>query len=483
MASFEVEASFVGAFWGTADSRDEGYLRAALEAASLVGPDAIENDHLASIYATLRARFAEGKPTDSEDLLDEFASRGIPQQLMGDVIERSAYVTADQLAHYAQVVLHSYQQRQLSELLAKAQAKLAQGRLDDGGRRVAEHLAIKAMTIYATSAESGVPQTKDEILDDELRLIEQETEPGIKLPWSKLDSACGPWLPGDVIGVSAYSNAGKSTFAANLMFGLARRGVPCIVFPTEMGQRWIARGLAALSGARQKVAEKRRWRTVATPEEKEAYEHWIGIVRHWPWNVVNVPDISPTEILARTRILRRAYPGQTVVVFVDHMHRLNYGDQDPNEAVGRAVKMFKNFAASDPDGLIFVLLFQPRKPEGGANTYRPIAGYQIRGDSAVWNELDVHLSPYRTWVKASETLLNEWGQPKTVVDPSGWPRSAKPNSEGAKLDDEHYYVKVDKDRVGGEGPVILLNFHAPSGRIYEKDDFSDLIEDGYGRAV
>src|SRR5690606_41073352 len=72
-----------------------------------------------------------------------------------------------------------------------------------------------------------------------------------------------------------------------------------------------------------------------------------------------------------------------------------------------------------------LLLFQPRKPEGGANTYRPIAGYQIRGDSAVWNELDVHLSPYRTWVKASETLLNEWGQPKTVVDPSGWPRSAE----------------------------------------------------------
>lgn len=465
MASYEVEADFVACYWAATESERDDDAHAATEVAGRVPPDALEDADLSRTYGYLADRYAAGQPTHTEDTFDALREAGVSTGAIGEVVARK--MSAAELGHYAAVVVRDHQRRRFSDLLERSRTYLANGKGRDGGKRLAEELALKALSLYADSDAGGVPQTKSDILAEERRLLTAEEEIGITLPWPKLDRACGPWVPGDVVGVSAFSNAGKSTFAANLAFLLARRQTPFIVFPTEMRQRWVARGLCALSGVPQKVAEKRQWKR-AKAEEIEAYNDMIDIVSPWPWTVVNVPNISPAEILSRTRILRRNFAGRPVVVIVDHMHRLDYGGEDPNDAVGPATKMFKDFAGSDKDGVVFVLLFQPRKPDAGGNTYRPIAGHQIRGNSMVWNELDVHLSPFRTWVRCSEDVgRTAWNTPKTLVDPNGAPVLSKPNKDGAKLADEHYFLKVDKDRVGGEGPIVVLNFDKPSGCIHE----------------
>jgi hypothetical protein len=68
---------------------------------------------------------------------------------------------------------------------------------------------------------------------------------------------------------------------------------------------------------------------------------------------------------------------------------------------------------------------------------------------------------------------NAWGGPRTLVDHRGWPRHAKPKSKAmTKVDDEHLFLKLDKRRVGGEGPTIWLDIEAPCGRIYEHAGFT-----------
>jgi hypothetical protein len=117
------------------------------------------------------------------------------------------------------------------------------------------------------------------------------------------------------------------------------------------------------------------------------------------------------------------------------------------------------------------MLFQPRKPAAGTTQYGPIAGHQIRGHSSIWNELDVHISPFRMWVKTNEQLgRTHWGTVACDYEQGKpMPKLAKPESDGAKLDDEHVYIKIDKRRVGGEGPTVMLHFDAPSGAVYELD--------------
>jgi hypothetical protein len=131
--------------------------------------------------------------------------------------------------------------------------------------------------------------------------------------------------------------------------------------------------------------------------------------------------------------------------------------------------MLRNLAMQED--LIFVLVYQPRKPDVGKEPYGPISGDKIRGHSSVWNELNYHLSPFRVWVETMGNASTSWGTPKARVEPgAGRPKMAAPDplAQDIKLDDEHFWIKIDKRRVGGEGPLVLLEMQPEWGRIYEK---------------
>jgi len=299
--------------------------------------------------------------------------------------------------------------------------------------------------------------------------MDREADVEIPVPYPALNRIFGPLVPGDLIGLSAFSGGGKSTVAANLALGWLLRGVPVLAFPTEMRQRWVARLTAIASNTRQWVAEKRQWHR-ATDAERDAYRTATYRIADLPLEVVNEPNISVPEILTRVRILRRQWSGRPVVVIIDHMHRLDYGGEEPNKVVGLATKQIKNFAGSDSDGgLVFVCLYQPRKPMGVATAHRPVAAAEIRGDSMVWNELDVHLSPFRMRVRTSAFGATAWGTPACLLDAAGRPVAAKPKELEAKIDDEHTYFTVDKRRIGGDyGKIVVLDFDYPAGRLYER---------------
>jgi hypothetical protein len=466
MASFEVEAAFVAAFWAACERGE----REAADAMRLVVPDYLEHTQLGSLYALLAGRYAAGKPLPEAEAIQSLA---VPRSAVAMEVWRAVVDYADtyvvrssagDLVRYGEIICQHWQARRqvavLRDALERADRALEKPEIaKDVGRQT-----LQALTALFTAR--GQPhRSRAEIL--EMLASEQPVEEQIVLPWRRLERECGPWVAGDLIGLSGYSGTGKSSFAAALAFELASRGTPVIAFSTEMRERWVARALAARAGVRQFVAEKRQWNK-ATEEEKRAWRGVIEEAKDWPWEVVAVGSVTVEDIVIRARSIRRFWPGQTVLVVVDHMHRLDYGREEANKMVGRATKTIRDAAAEDVyGGLVFLLLYQPRKPEDIEMLYRPAAAYQIRGDSTVWNELDVHLSPFRAWVKTTPYQKNAWGTPKTSTDWEGNPVMAKPNGDGAKLDDEHIYVKIDKRRIGGEGPVIWLDFDYPTGRIFE----------------
>lgn len=480
VTAYEVE--FLGALIHAASDnpqnpvKDEDQRRAWV-AMECVEPQMFSERDLGKIYELVRDMFVEGKPIDPTSLSTAIST--LEDDEGGEVAERyvasvlDAIFTSGQLEDRTEVVIREWRRRSFADLCSKAVQALRGSHGEDGGARLAGVMSMRLIELYAGSGRSKGSQypSGEEVVEKlRSRALDPE-ETGVRFPWPKLEALCGPMIPGEVVGVTAYSNQGKSVFGANMFWALVRAGVPCIAFPTEMMFQWVERGVAAMAGVSQWRAEKRRWKGTEGEYELEKYlEELEQLKGKDNWRIVARADISPAEIVMAVRILRKKWPSRTVVFFVDHLHRLNYGGEKPDEKIGEATRMIRNLAQED-EGLIPVVMYQPKKPEGGKEPYGPIGGHRIRGHSEVWNELDIHLSPWRAVV---ETVVDQddktiMGTVKAKLNRAGLPLIKKPTQlmEGRKWDDEHFHTKIDKRRTGGVGPNVVLRFDALSGRIWE----------------
>ena len=479
------EGEFVGALLACLDAKDrtlgDRERKWVMDALDTVKPEALLDPSLRAMYEMVSQRFVTGEPVDDTTVLSEV---GALTEVHPDAMVVYAELvlpgmTAALLPDRARIVVREWKRREFAGLVGKAADALDTGHREDGGRRLAQAMSMRLLELWAGDGGKGGAgyESPDQVVD---KLAERAAQglhgmQGVPLPWPKLNKVAGPLIPGDVVGISAYSNAGKSQLAACMFDLWVGRGQPVIAFPTEMSLQWLERAVASGAGVEQWRAEKRLWK--GADEQYERYQKALEEMRaqkHF-WQVVSRPNITPAEIVTATRVLRRQWPGQPVVVMVDHMHRLDYGGEDPNKVVGAATKLLHNVAMQDEaeglGGLIFVLLYQPRKPDQGKGHHGPIAGHQIRGDSQVWNELTIHLSPFRVWVETHlQGFLTPWGTPKAKLAPGQEvPKLVQPK-QGAtdrKLDDERFWTKVDKRRTGGEGPTVVLEYDPRWGRIYE----------------
>lgn len=474
MANPTTEAQYLSLFWGLAEKDDPQIGKVIAH----VTPEMFETEHLAAGYKIIRERYAAARSLSD-----------LPcQQEMMDALGADYFVLSEErentdriLRGYAGSIVLSYRKREQVRVLEKLLAR-AQALPPEKAHQVVDMAINDLMEVHRDKSGGGKPQTREEYAKAELGKIDQKQESGsrIILPYNKLHSQIGPLLPGDLVGISAYSNGGKSLFLANVIRWFVLNEWPCIIFPTEMRERWLSRVWAAHSRVPQMLAEREMWEE-ATEEQKARYRFAINDLTPLPWEVVNRPSLTAKEIISRATVLRRKkeYVGKPVVVGIDHMHRLDYGNSKAEFEIGGETRRLRDWAAEDQEGgIILVTLFQPRKPADELELYKPVHGYQIKGVSEVWNEMDIHLSPYRRWVKVAPgweknpMLRTPWGTPLCLYQDKhpSIPEFCKPGDPDGKLDDQHAYVKVDKRRTGGEGTTAMLEVEGPTGWIYELDE-------------
>lgn len=358
-----------------------------------------------------------------------------------------------------------------------------------GGSYNAEQIVDLALNrLTSVVVRTGIyrgPTTAEDFIMAERARMEADGSTGIALPYRKFKDQVGHLVPGDAVAIPGYSNSGKTMLAANLCRFWTFQSYYQDWYPTESMDRYLSRIAACHARVNQFYPEREAWH-LAGPEEKEAYDFALSdllSMKH-VWNLVPRANVTPEEIIAESMRARRKRPdGSTVIVVVDHMHRLNYGGINPAFAVADATKRLRDWAklsTQKGDPIILVLLFQPRKPDIDVNEYRPVTKYNISGSGLVGAELDIIFSPYRRWVKTEPGAANNpllrtpWGTPRALLR-NGRPVACKPESEEAKVEDENVAVKFVKRRTGGEGPTVLLPLDAPSGRIEMVED-ADALE-------
>jgi replicative DNA helicase len=466
MAKIETEAQFVAFFWQGA----QGDHPQTSGVATYLEPEALEHEGLREAYRYLRDRYVSGKPLEDFEVRAHLS--GLLGELYGPIYDEyesgvgviRGYAAEVLLSHRARL-----QARELEEALAETKAALESDR-PARAAKVADRAVSGLINIHNAKVGGTAPQSREEYAAMELARMDAAEDVGVELPWRAFREELGVFIPGDLVGITAYSNSGKSLLAASLFNHFTQSGTPCIAFPTDMPEGWLSRCLAADSGVPQMIAERRQW-ALATEQQRAAYRMTVEEFKGRPWELVNRRSINVREVMARSTVLRRKYSGKPVVVIVDHLHRLDYGHVDPDVGVGDATKRLRDWAGEDDEGgIILLLLYQPRKPSDEIELYRPVLGHQVRGKSSVWNELDFQLSPHRRWVKCDTTGYHNtaWGSPVTLFGKNGEPDFCKPGDEGGKVDDQHMYIKLVKRRVGGEGPTVMLEVDKPSGRIYER---------------
>lgn len=457
----------------------------ALELYTMVPGDVFTKEFFREAYEYVGDMIAKGEPADGM-LVDVHLGRlaktmGESAANLHGYLTKAAYQDAsdpEEVRHYGRALIRSHRGRSQVDIINGA-AQLTREAMSPASeltvRQVADDVIERLLHLHSRMAEVNVPVTQSAIVQHLLTRVTKEGTPGVEWPWEPLQKLLGVVPPGRVVGLTGFSGNGKTLFIVNLFLSWVLRGVPVIVFPTEMELGFLERVAAVLSRVPKEFAEEGDWRT-ATEEQMERYRDAMKSLVGLPWDIVQESEISPQEIMVRIKALRRKYRGKQVVVIVDHMHRLEYPNgvnADDSQGASLATKHFKNMALKDKDGgLSFMLLYQPKKPEEEAKQYRPVLMSSVRGHGGAPNELDVHMTIWRRVVKTTHAKRTAWGTPRALFakETDLMPAAGNWGDEDTKLDDEHVYIMHDKHRIrGAKLDVVMLNFHTPSGFIYDQD--------------
>jgi replicative DNA helicase len=117
-----------------------------------------------------------------------------------------------------------------------------------------------------------------------------------------LDNATSGLIAGDLIIIAGRPGMGKSALAGNLAGTVAASGVPTLLFSLEMpAESVMTRIMAMQSGINSR--NLRRGQLAET--QWESAVNATGLISRWPIFIDDKPDITPTEIRAKARKLKK----------------------------------------------------------------------------------------------------------------------------------------------------------------------------------
>lgn len=199
------------------------------------------------IYAAMQALLDNGIPADTTTLTEELKRRkqldaaGGTLTILGlaDQVATSLYVD-----HYARLVREAHARRSVIAAAGRA----AHAALS--GEELTPEIAARAVRELEAISQSGRPatfKTNTDLVDRiTSRLMAGEAEPCVPTGFIDLDEQLGGGFhPGEMVTVAAASSMGKTTFALDIAYHVARHSGPAGVFSLEMpAEQLVQRALA-----------------------------------------------------------------------------------------------------------------------------------------------------------------------------------------------------------------------------------------------
>jgi len=298
---------------------------------------------------------------------------------------------------------------------------------------------------------------------------------GIETGYDQLDYLTKGWHKGDMIILGARPSVGKTAFALNLLYNVAKRGVPVIFFSLEMTSTSIAMRLLSLtSGLSSEEINSLEFEDGSTSEQVIINDHGdpkkvqqasqlrqgLSELNALPFYIDDNPGSKMMDIAAKARKLRNLIPDVGLIA-IDYLGLItspskSNSDSRQNEVsdISRQIKQL----ARDLQVPILALSQLSRETEKRTD-HKPQMS-DIRDSGAIEQDADMILFLYREdYYKGQDGKENapavDDSNPISIVD-----LSLKKNRNGRvgdlkfSFDREHcsFNLMADPNQVGSNEP-------------------------------
>ncbi|MEX2496403.1 MAG: replicative DNA helicase [Woeseia sp.] len=396
--SLEAEQSLLGGLMLDSDAWDK-------IADIVVAEDFYRKDHRL-IFAAIAELVESGSPCDVITLSEHLDKRSQLEQAGGlEYMATLANETpgAANIRAYANIL----RERSTLRSLIYAGNEISGSAFSSGGRSAAE-LVDEAERLVFQIAEQGsrgrrgfkslkqiLPDTVDRI--DLLHQSDGDIT-GISTGYHEFDKLTAGLQPGELIVIAGRPSMGKTTLAINIAENAAiGHKVPCAIFSMEMPSQQLAfRMISSLGRVDQSHLRNGRF----PDEDWSRINTAVQLMSDAPIYIDDSPALSPTEIRARARRLKREH-GLGLIV-LDYLQLMQVHGNTENRAteiseISRSMKAL----AKELD-LPIIALSQLNRSVEQRTDKRPVMS-DLRESGAIEQDADVIVFIYRDEVYNEDT--------------------------------------------------------------------------------
>ncbi len=382
----------------------------------VVEEDFYRQDHK-TIYSAIRALAEKNEPFDVVTLSEWLEPRGLLEQAGGltylGMLARDTPSAANVRA-YADIV----RERSILRSLISVSSKIADSAFNPQGRDSKEILDEAERQVFEI-AEQGMRgqqgfQPLKSLVKGAVEYIDTMNEKGdgvtgIPTGYEDLDEMTSGLQAGDLVIVAGRPSMGKTTFAMNLCeYAAMKQRLPVAVFSMEMpGEQLALRLLSSMGRINQQRLRTGKLREEDWPRLTTAVE----LLTETPMFIDDTPALTPTEMRARARRLRREHK-QLGLIMVDYLQLMQTSSSSENRAteiseISRSLKAL----AKELKVPVIALSQLNRSLEQRPNK-RPVMS-DLRESGAIEQDADLIMFIYRDEVYNEET--NEKGVAEIII--------------------------------------------------------------------
>ena len=371
----------------------------------ITAEDFYRRDHQV-IFSAIAERSANGEPSDAVTLAEWLERKGLTGETgglvyLGQLVRDTP--SADNVRAYADAVRERSTLRQLISI----GGEIANSAYDPEGRDAAEILDEAERRVFEIAegrnkTGSGFVPLRNEVgkVIDMIDTLAQNPGAitGLSTGFKKLDEMTAGLQKGDLIIVAARPSMGKTTFSLNMAenaaFGAKQAKVG--VFSMEMGREQLAFRMVSSLGR----VDQTKLRTGQLDDDWSRVQMAISMMKTSNIFIDDTPALSPTEVRARSRRLKREHGLDLIVV--DYLQLMQVPGNKENRTaeiseISRSLKALAKELA-----VPVIALSQLNRSVEQRTDKKPVMS-DLRESGAIEQDADVIMMIYREEVYNKET--------------------------------------------------------------------------------
>ena len=346
------------------------------------------------IYSAIIDLLSAGKVADLVTVCETLAADGTLEKAGGNAYVAEtvdSVVSAYSVNSYAAIVKEkSIERKIISEASRIIEAVYDQS--SEGKTKLEE--AQKTILNLSLTRESGTLKNAREICKSTFAGIEYRHNNrfsmiGHSTGIADLDSATSGLIGGDLIILAGRPGMGKSAVAGNIAATVAATGTPVLLFSLEMhADSVMTRIMARESGINSRNLRRGQLADTQWPMAVNA----AGAISRWPLFIDDKPDITPTEIRAKARQMKKE-KGLGLLI-VDYIQLIQVrGQHDTREQAVAEISRTLKAIARELDVPV-IGLSQLNRQVDSRPEKRPLLS-DLRESGAIEQDADIIIFIYR----------------------------------------------------------------------------------------